>query len=633
MADIRRDVGDVSPQLYVRQGVQDTSAATIFSGLAQGAMQLDTTLAQQRLEDELEGMRTTYEVSSPAAIAVQEQAPPLSPSDQKDITRLERELKVGQAARDQGRLTFDSYRVRAERALRVAISKRPGLAQEFRAIAAQTLGVDVVGASVDVLAAGEQALLKQAEGKAKETAEAIDRMRKDLDAYAGIVTGGLSDAQVIEQYQANLDGMTSAKRAKVVSETSKNLAATQEAGQTIRMPEATAGFVEQANVAKADLYRQVGQVKFALESPTVSREDKQQILVGSRATVHQKISEMNALAAAGDVDPAIAAREIESLQTLGTMFDQLALGQTGVEIDEAAVKGLTAFAAHGLMASSDEVPYLSASVKAFGPEIMAQYYGPTGQFNKVVPLAIGKAMSGTGNPVVTASSASDAVSSTIKAVFEKNDVDPQKVQEAADLYGKLAESFVVIPDSAFRQSQFNGPSGFASKLYLHREMLSKTLAPEQKGKVATTLAAATYNSQRVLTASLFQKYPSLRGKVSVALNPDTGTLYTAMAEDASGKPTSFTPMETAAIAQYNQEFGGDRLLTTIAQIGYGGTQAEQRQKATQLVYQYQGYVETARNAVNKAQEARAGAGSRGSSSPTPRKAQTANQGPSQRWWE
>jgi hypothetical protein len=627
MADIRRDVGDVSPQLYVRQGVQDTSAATIFSGLAQGAMQLDTELAQDRLQNELEGLRTTYEVSSPAAIAVQEGAPALSPEDQKDISRLERELKVGQAARDQGRLTFDSYRVRGERALRVAISKRPGLAQEFRAIAAQTLGVDVVGASVDVLAAGERSLMQQAEGAAKETAEAIDRMRKDLDTYAGVVTGGMSDAQIIEQYQANLEGMTQAKRAKVASEVGKNLAATQEAGQALRTPQATSGFIDQANVAKADLYRQVGQVKFALESPTESREDKQQILVGSRATVHQRISELNKLAAEGDVDPAIAAREIESLTTLGTMFDQLALGGTGVEIDDAAVKGITAYASHVLMASSDEVPYLSASVKAFGPEIMSQYYGPTGQFNKVVPLAIGKAMSGTGNPVVTAASAADAVSSTMKTVFDKTDIDPEAVNQAAELYGKLAESFVVVPDSGFKQSQFNGPSGFAGKLYLHREALAKQLGPEQRAKVATTLAAATYNSQRVLSAALFQKYPSLRDKVVTEFDPGTGKLY--WPRDGA----SLTPMEQAAVAQWNQEFGGDRLITTIATIGGYGKDEAARQKAVTLVYNYGGYVEEARKAVNGAQEARAGGRSTQGSSPSPRTPQTRNQGPSQRWWE
>ena len=628
MADIRRDVGEVSPQLYVRQGVQDTSAATIFSGLAQGAMQLDTALAQDRLKNELEGLRTTYEVSSPAAIAVQEDgAPALSPEDQKDISRLERELKVGQAARDQGRLTFDAYRVRGERALRVAISKRPGLAQEFRAIAEQTLGVDVVGASVDVLAAGERALMAQAEGKAKETAEALDRMRKDLDAYAGIVTGGLSDAQVIEQYQANLDGMTQAKRAKVASEVGKNLAATQEAGQQLRTPQATSDFIDQANVAKADLYRQVGQVKFALESPTVGREDKMQILVGSRATVHQRISELNKLAAEGDVDPDIAAREIQSLTTLGEMFDGLALGTTGAEIDEAKVKGLTAYAQHVLMASSDDAPFLSAGAKAFGPELMAQFYGPTGQFNKVVPLVIGKAMSGTGNPVVTTASAADAVSATMKTVFDKANMDPEAVNQAAELYGKLAESFVVVPDSGFKQSQFNGPSGFASKLYLHREALAKQLSPEQRTKVATTLAAASYNSQRVLSAALFQKYPSLRDKVVTEFDPETGKLY--WPRDGA----SLAPMEQSAVAQWNQEFGGDRLITTIATIGGYGKDEAARQKAVTLVYNYGGYVEEAQKAARSVQEGRTGAGSRGSTGGTPGTPQTSNQGPSTRWWE
>lgn len=634
MADIRRDVGDVSPRTFIRQGVQDDSASTIAAGLAQAGIGIDVELAKDRLESELDSLRTTYEVSSPAAIAVQEGAPPLSPADQQEITRLEKELKVGQAARDQGRLKFNSYRLRGERALRIAISKRPGLAQEFRALAAQTLGTDVVGASIDVLAAGEADLMKQAKAKAEEQEDAIKRMRQDLDTYAGVITGGLSDEQVVEQYQFHLDGMTQAKRAKIVSETSKNLAATQEAGQTLRRPDATLNFVDASAEAKADLYAQVGRVKFALESPTVPIQDKEAILLGSRASVQQKISELNALASRGDIEPAIAEREIASLKTLGEMLDQVATGQTGAEINETAVRGITAYAQHVLMSSSDEVPYLSASVRAFGPEIMSQYYGPTGQFNKVVPLAIGKAMAGTGNPTVTAASAADAVSSTMKAVFDPGNPDPQKVQETADLYQKLAESFVVVPDSAFRQSQFNGPSGYAAKLYLHRETLAKALAPEQAAEVATSLAAATYNAQRVMTAALFQKYPSLRGKVSVAFHPDTGKLYSPLAETAAGQPVSLSSFEEQAIAQWNQEFGGDRLITTIARIGYPGKSGQEaREAAVKLVYQYQGYVEEARKGSQRAVEARTGAGSTQGSSPTPQRAPGSLQGRTERWWE
>lgn len=92
-------------------------------------------------------------------------------------------------------------------------------------------------------------------------------------------------------------------------------------------------------------------------------------------------------------------------------------------------------------------------------------------------------------------------------------------------------------------------------------------------------------------------------------------------------------MEQSAVAQWNQEFGGDRLITTISTIAGYGKDETARQKAVTLVYNYGGYVEEAQKAARSVQEGRTGTGSRGSTGGTPRTPQTSNQGPSQRWWE
>lgn len=631
MADIRRQIGDVSPNNYIRPGVQDNSASTILAGLAQGGMQIDVAIAQDNLNEELEGLRTQYLVGSPAAIATQDDAPLLTEADKKEVSELGNKLKRFEAARDQGRMTYDAYRLRGERLLRQAIAKRPGLAQEFRQQAAMTLGVDVVGTSVDILASAERGMEAQAKKAAEAQDEAVKGMRKELFDLGGMLTQNLTDAQVIDLYQQNIDSMTAVKRSMVTSESAKALAATQQAGQELRRPRSTLDFVDAAQSKKSELYKQANQVAFALNSPEVPLDQKAQILTGSRASVQQAISEMNALAAAGDVDPAIAEREITSLTTLGKMLDELVTGTTGTEINMAKVKGIQAFTQHALMSSSDEAPFLASFVDLFGPEAFAQFYGPTGQFNKQLPEAMAKAMANTGTPSVTAGSASDGISALVKTHIGPEAAKSSTYQEGkqtfSDYVGKALEAFVILPDQQFRMGQFNGPSGAAAKLYLHREALTKELSPEQAATVATRLAAATYNAQRVMTASLFQKYPSLRGKVAVEFDPETGKLYWPLESNAEGQPVSLTAFERQALAMYNQEFGGDRLVTTIAQIGYGGTAAEQRQKAVELVYQYGGFVDEARKAAQSRSAASQAPSMGGTTAPTRQRPSTSRSGP------
>jgi len=494
-----------------------------------------------------------------------------------------------------------------------------------------TLGVDVVGTSVDILAQAERGMESQAKAAAEAQAEAVKGMRKELFDLAGMLTQNLTDAQVIEVYQQNIDSMTAVKRSLVTSESAKALAATQQAGQELRRPRSTLDFVDAAQARKSELYKQANQVSFALNSPKVPLDQKAQILTGSRASVQQAISELNALAAAGDVDPAIAEREIASLTSMGKMLDSLVTGATGTEINMEKVKGISAFAQHALMSSSDEAPFLAAFVDVFGPESFAQFYGPTGQFNKQLPEAMAKAMAGTGTPAVTAGSAADGISALVKTHIgpeaAKSPTYQEGKQSFADYVKKSMEAFVILPDQQFRMGQFNGPSGAAAKLYLHREALFKELAPEQAASVATSLAAATYNAQRVMTASLFQKYPSLRGKVAVEFDPDTGKLYWPLEADAQGQPVTLTAFERQALAMYNQEFGGDRLLTTISQIGYGGTGTEQRQKAVELVYQYGGFVDEARKAAQTRSAAQQGGSMGGSTAPTRQRPSTARTGP------
>jgi hypothetical protein len=148
--DIRRTVGDITPNTFVRQGIQDNSASTIIGGLAEAGLAVDAGLAKRRFTKAQDILHAQYVVGSPAADALKEDSfsdqTKLSPEDDRSLRDFQQVLDTHSGARDQGKMNFSSYQLRAERLLRIAIAKRPGLAQEFRSIAGGFVGTDVTGA-------------------------------------------------------------------------------------------------------------------------------------------------------------------------------------------------------------------------------------------------------------------------------------------------------------------------------------------------------------------------------------------------------------------------------------------------------------------------------------------------------
>ena len=150
MADIRRQVGDIGVTQFINPGVQDNSGAAMLAAVGQGALDIDQKIAENKLQTELENMRTIYETSS-FALTGAESPGGLTQADVQEISRAKDRLGQMGRAVEQGRMSVDMYRVTAEAALRAAIARRPGLASEFRQLAGETLGVDVAGAGIQAV--------------------------------------------------------------------------------------------------------------------------------------------------------------------------------------------------------------------------------------------------------------------------------------------------------------------------------------------------------------------------------------------------------------------------------------------------------------------------------------------------
>lgn len=556
MADITRDIGQVSPTNYVRQGVAKPSPLNLAADVINTGINLDRELAKRRLQDEAESLRTQYEVGSPAAIAVQEEAgaPPISEGDKRQVDALGKELSTATSAVDQGRMTFDTYRVRGERLLRMAISKRPGLAQEFRSIAAQYLGTDVVGASVDVLAAGEAALQKAAQASAKGGPD-YTRQRNHLDAV-GVPSGLMTDEQVAAAYTANFDAVRQHLVQQAENEAVTTAAGTQKAGQDLRRPGATAAFVGEVQTAKLETYREFSQAAAAISTGRVSPEQLSQIITNGNATLSGRVSNLRAAMAQGDVDPAIAEKEITGLTELQRQMVSLADGSLTNEARQNKIKG-TLLYLQNVMMDNENVAVLAAATQTFGPEIMSQYVGPGGAFNKTAAIALGDTLNNTGRPITRASSAGTVASSVISSTLDRGGAksNPEMIPKMGQTLINAGTSFAQLSPKEFKADYLTGPNGYITVLDRQTKGLAAALPDNQKLELAQSVALAASANRMALVTNFGQKYPGLVGKVDFSFNPADGSIIRAKG--------AVTTAESSAIRQYNEAFAGKKVGNII----------------------------------------------------------------------
>lgn len=560
MAEITRKVGDVRPNNYVRPGVQKPSPMTLAAQLGSQAIDLDAQLASERMREDADSLRAEYEMGSPASIAVQEGAAALAPGDQKQVDALKGELATHESAVAQGRMSYDQYRVRGERMLRLAISKRPGLAQELRAVAALHLGTDVVGASVDVLASWEkQMLAAQGKGKEEEAKPDYKRMRDQLDSV-GIVNAHLTDEQIAAEYPSHIHAIR--ERLKLDAEESivTDQVGIQKGGQELNRPSATSQFVTQAKQAKLKLYDVFNKAAMAFRANAFTPEQIASVITNGKAEVASTISDLRSAMAAGDVDASIAEKEIASLEALQGTMEQLADGSLDNKARTNKVEGMILYMQHGML-DNENVSSLAAATKTFGPELMAQFVGPGGSFNKTAAVALGDTLNNTGRPATRAAHAGVVASSLIRSVLDRGGAksNPEMVPKMFETLTTAANSFVEIEPKDFKSDHLTGPNGYITVLHAHRESLKKAL-PEKSTELLGAVSIAALSNYHALAQDLGRRYGGLHKKLDFTLDHTTG-------EFVHPKPgVKLSPTEAAAVRQYNKAFDGKRVLDLFSTL-------------------------------------------------------------------
>lgn len=562
MADITRDIGEVNPNTYVRSGVEGPSPLTALTEVAKTGVALDAELAKARLRRDSDALRTIYEIGSPASIATQEGAgDALTESDQAQVGAVDAELAKKRAAVDQGRMTFNTYRLQGERLLRQAISKRPGLAQEFRATAAYHLGTDVVGASVDILAAAEKAMNEQG----KEDNGDVNRMRDQLELVQ-IVTAHMTDAQVRAVYIENMEAISQVVQHKARASIVKTAVDTQQGQQALNRPQATVDFLNSSNDYKVKVYTTTNQVYGALTSGALSPEATMQEIQAGRAQVQGYITNLRQAAAVGDVDPNVAEKEIAALEGFSTQLESMLTGTMSNDILKNRIESLKLYAQHVMM-SQDNVPEMAAAISIFTPEIMTQFVQPGGAFHKAGMLSLTHALNNTGDPSANAMNAGSSASAAISAVLDKGAAksSPQAIPGLSAVLLNSAGNFLGMPAADWKADYVTGHTGYLSVLHRQREGLRKALPEADSVTLASNVAAVAARNQIALAQGFGREpiYNTIKGKVALGLDPKSGNFIVPK--------VPLTAAEAAVVDRYNRAFSGANAIQTIATLSGADT--------------------------------------------------------------
>jgi hypothetical protein len=507
--NITRDIGGVNPNTYTQAGVQNNALSTLITGVGEAALVIDKEVQTNRLDKELEGLRTEYLTSAEPSKRVQDSFA-MSDDDAGEVARLSTELAKGKLATEQGSINFDTYRIRGETLLRTAIARRPGLAEHFRRVAANTLGTDVVGASVLYLAGLEDAEKK----KGGENGPDTKRMRDQLEKV-GIINADWTDTQVLSVYsdpkvREQISGVvqldaTIARGQAMLDQDEQVVAANR---QTTYI-QAEGWLAERSKplyeaVVKLEnlLFANGAQVKPEEATAAVGnfRMAVNQVMIEARRnfTGRMKDEDLNAL--------------LTGYQSMFTMLDDVVSGKQFTDINDTQVKAMMGVLKKGLLGDPNAAN-MATIASVFGESVMVSLIESDSTIRTGMSDAVIGAMQGQGDPEIISTNAAGTVAAF--AVASATQSEAQRV-ESASLVAAIPQSFLSVPADKYN---FGAYGAFIDKLEIHSGTFAKTYPDELKGQLLDGVAAGTAHYIDNIGKNIAgqSRYAGLRGKVELGL--------------------------------------------------------------------------------------------------------------------
>lgn len=541
MADIRRDVGDVNANTFIQQGVVDTSAAEALKGVGEAAMMVDTRLAERRLDKAQEMLRAQYVAGSPAADVYADSGEesdtddvPLSPEEDRSLKDFERTLNTHVKAHEQGRMNYASYMLRAERLTRLAIARRPGLAQQFRAIS----GLHTDSFEVRHLAETEDALEKASAAAAKSAADerqkTFELQRKELleNGFAHAMNFQNMDSPGWKEYYESVFPAYQKKKLAstqlaMAEEAVKLTGLQRDANRDVQ----NARWTAQAENVLASVGPVVESIRFKL---TQAGQDKDPAAVRSiineaTAALDQQIVELQVGGANGTVSPEVYSSTMDRLNKMRAQMAGVLNGSSDTELVQNWNTLAGALQKQALYSNSDYLRY-STVLNDLPDGVAAQVQNAMG---KTTLSIVADVLADTGNPTEQATHGAAVVRDWVIAALPDGSAtpaDPVAVGKMADSFVGVAASFLTQPETEFRAEYFTAnpvthKAGFVKALSTHLPQLQKVLPQDKKQELAASVAAVTGHQTRLLAARLYTVAPSLRGKIVARYDDPSGNLF------------------------------------------------------------------------------------------------------------
>lgn len=550
MAEFTRATPDIGFANYINPGVQDTSTAAAIEGLGNAAIQLDTALAKKRFAEDLENLETARLVGFKAGVASQEEgAGPLSPDDRSAVEEVASQLGKRQAAAKQGVISDMRYRVEGERLLRMAMAKRPGLAQELRQMAATFLGTDVVGASRDALLAldeqyeNEQAAKKKAEAKAKEDEfERVYELAKQAGMghiIAAAARGGDLDAGLKRFYSEDVQTELAAyMELQAKTQAIKWKDEGKQAGQRYTQDTRDADFVVSSQGQLAEFIPKIKDtIGNLLQLDPQTRIDAlKQILTGASFDpgdgqpvnflqyIKNQRDMMTANARANGVSEQTINEQRESWDYIIGNIERLTDPNYDAGQLEGALKRIVAISSINLVRDSALMRQVAA-IDRVVPSAGANLLERNGVYGNQLASELGRVMARNNAPEDTVRHAGGIVSNLSRTMFIDNKaapLPPENADQTTEALVTTLEAFVASPD--FRMDYFSKPNaGVMSAMGQqgYGAMYRQVLGDENAERLAQAAAKATYRAISVAATQLRRDHPELAGKLT-ATQPGKG---------------------------------------------------------------------------------------------------------------
>lgn len=593
--DIRRPVGDVQPNNFVNPGVVDNSGAAMVGALgvaAKSGMEIDSQMQQKQFGEAIDTLRSQYLTGISAQEAGTAGTPDAvddggpedtfvpTAQDNRALATFGATLDQHQQAVVQGRRSEDMFRIAAERLYRAAVAKRPGLAREFRDIAQNYLGFDVVGASVDVAArqdaAWDKAMAEKSKGKAEQEAALIKRQREVWEKVYP------SSAFVPDEQWA---AYTASKMDQFVN-TTQHATAAQVATDEMKMLE-----LQGKKSSEADERFYIAQygglrasfdsaIDAAIAQASVPNPETGQRLIDSPAGMRQVITGLRAqlLAETNKIEQSVAGREVSAdtkayyrgqvektdaklVATLSLKDDQEFMDRSNTILKAEAER---------VLLNDEQLRIFAAADNLLSDIVMDRIMKNQG---KEVALMVARVTTGAMPVNQQTKTAARAASHLIAGIWpngQATKADPMATSNAAQSLASLLSKFYLQDDSNFRPQDFTewqGTKGILPILTDRAKMIGPSLTAEEKGEIVAQGAAAAGNSALRLFALLAKKSPGLYAKL------DPNSLWRADTPGlAKPKPGAvLSPTEQQVLAHFGQQF--NRKVITDFMAAYGGGDA------------------------------------------------------------